>query len=268
MSLTQTLSSSGPSADPGRLAKRLVALAFLAALVGLWFGTAGRVPAYLLPPPAEVWQSVHHFVGEGHRLAHLWTTLMHIGASIAIAFSLGAVLAFMAYYWNWSYPSIHLRVTPFLSAFSGIGWTLLAVIWFGVSSFTVVFTITVVLLPFALINLREGLNALDGEVNEMARSFTRSQARVWWLVLVPSLLPFAAATLRIMFGVAWKVALTAELFGGGRGLGHVINLARQDYDTGTIFAVILFIIVAVTLADRLIFGPLERLTTRHFGAIA
>jgi NitT/TauT family transport system permease protein/sulfonate transport system permease protein len=68
-----------------------------------------------------------------------------------------------------------------------------------------------------------------------------------------------------MFGVAWKVTLTAELFGGGRGLGYVINIARQDYDTPTLFAVILFIIIAVTLADRLLFGPLERLTTRQFG---
>ena len=66
-------------------------------------------------------------------------------------------------------------------------------------------------------------------------------------------------------GVAWKVTLTAELFGGGRGLGYVINVARQDYDTATIFAVILLIIAAVTLADRLIFAPLERLSTRQFG---
>lgn len=252
-------------AVPDHIAKRLVAVGFLAALIALWFASAGKVPAYIMPSPAQVWEAVHTFASSGNRLVHLWTTLMHIGASIAIAFTLGTALAFAAYYLHWTYPAIHQRVTPFLSAFSGIGWTLLAVIWFGVSSFTVVFTITVVLLPFALINLREGLNALDGETNEMARSFTRSKPRAWRLVIVPSLLPFAAATLRIMFGVAWKVALTAELFGGGRGLGHVINLARQDYDTATIFAVILFIIIAVTLADRLIFAPLERVTTRHFG---
>jgi NitT/TauT family transport system permease protein/sulfonate transport system permease protein len=156
-------------------------------------------------------------------------------------------------------------MSPFLSAFSGIGWTLLAVIWFGVSSFTVVFTIVAVLLPFALVNLREGLLALDGELLEMGESFGRARWRSWRLLVAPALLPFAAATLRIMFGVAWKVTLTAELFGGGRGLGYVINIARQDYDTPTLFAVILFIIIAVTLADRLLFGPLERLTTRQFG---
>ena len=64
------------------------------------------------------------------------------------------------------------------------------------------------------------------------------------------------------------MALTAELFGGDRGLGYVVNLARQDYDTETIFTVILFIVISVYLADRLIFLRLERATARRFGARA
>ena len=255
-------------AEPTQRAKRWVAFVFALLLLALWFIASRDVPTYLMPSPADVWQSTVAIATKANRLIHVWTTLGHIGASIAIAFSLGAALAFTAYYQKWTFPTIYQRATPFLSAFSGVGWTLVAVIWFGVSSVTVVFTITVVLLPFALINLREGLNSLDPEIQEMALSFTRSKRRIWWRIMVPALLPFAAATLRIMFGVAWKVALTAELFGGGRGLGHVINLARQDFDTSTIFAVILFIIIAVTLADRFVFAPLERLTTRHFGNAA
>ena len=138
-------------------------------------------------------------------------------------------------------------------------------IWFGVSSATVVFSISVVLLPFAIVNLREGLLALDRELIEMGHSFGRARWRNFVAIVVPALLPFAAATLRIMFGVAWKVALTAELFGGSRGLGYMINIARQDYDTATIFTVILFIVFAVYLADRVLFAPLERYTSRQFG---
>ncbi len=247
------------------MASRAFAALVLAALGVAWFASAGRVPAYLLPPPAELASALWALVATGQRLVHLGATLGHIGASIAIAFVGGALLAFAAHYAGWSAPAIHQRLSPFLSAFSGIGWTLLAAIWFGVSSFTVIFTIVAVLLPFALVNLREGLAALDAETLEMGRSFGRSRLRAWRLLVLPSLIPFAAATLRIMFGVAWKVTLTAELFGGGRGLGYVVNVARQDYDTATIFAVILLIIVAVTLADRLIFAPLERLSTRQFG---
>lgn len=245
---------------------RLLALGFVLALGAAWYASAGRVPAYVLPPPGEVAAAVMGFIRSAQKLSHLGSTLGHIASAIAISFVLGSLLAFAAHYARWSSPSIHQRLSPFLSAFSGIGWTLLAVIWFGVSSFTVVFTIVAVLLPFALVNLREGLLALDAEITEMGTSFGRKPLRSWRLLVLPALLPMAAATLRIMFGVAWKVTLTAELFGGGRGLGYLINMARQDYDTATIFTVILFIIIAVTLADRLIFAPLERLTARHFAS--
>ena len=258
------------TASPARArfgASEALALGVVAALVLTWVASAGRVPAYLLPPPMDVLRSVASFFTTAERLEHLLATFAHIGASIALSFALGAALAFAAHELRWSAVAIHGRLSPFMSAFSGIGWTLLAVIWFGVSSFTVVFTIVAVLLPFARVNLREGLLAMDGELLEMGRSFGRGRRRLWRLLVLPSLVPFMAATLRIMFGVAWKVALTAELFGGGRGLGYLINLARQDYDTATLFAVILFIIAAVTAADRWLFAPLERLTTRQFGTV-
>ncbi|MCX7324883.1 MAG: ABC transporter permease subunit [Hyphomicrobiales bacterium] len=230
-----------------------------------WVYASARAPSYLLPPPAVVWEAAVTFFTSSRQLGHLGATLFHIGSSISVAFGVGAALALLAHYAAWSAPAIRDRLTPFLNAFSGIAWTLLSVIWFGVSSTTVIFTITVVLLPFALVNLREGLDALDRETDEMGRSFTRSRLRVFRLLILPALVPFAAATLRIMFGVAWKVALTAELFGGDRGLGFLVNLARQEFATETIFVVIIFIIVSVYLADRLVFMRFERAAARRYG---
>ena len=251
--------------DASTAVKASVALVFAIALGAAWVIGSTKAPPYILPSPADVGRAAVSFFTTGRKLAHLGATLMHIFLSIAIAFVVGAALAFTAHYARWSAPAIHRRLSPFLNAFSGIGWTLLAVIWFGVSTTSVVFTITIVLLPFALVNLREGLVALDVELVDMGRSFGRSRWRSFRAVVLPSLLPFAAATLRIMFGVAWKVALTAELFGGGSGLGTMINIARQDYDTATIFTVILFIIIVVVTADRVVFARIERYTSRHFG---
>ena len=251
--------------DASSALKATVALVFAIAIGAAWVIGSMKAPAYILPSPLDVGRAAISFFTTGRKLAHLGATLLHIFTSIAIAFVVGAALAFTAHYARWSAPAIHRRLSPFLNAFSGIGWTLLAVIWFGVSTTSVVFTITIVLLPFALVNLREGLLALDGELVDMGRSFGRNRRRSFRAIVLPSLLPFAAATLRIMFGVAWKVALTAELFGGGSGLGTMINIARQDYDTATIFTVILFIIVAVVTADRVVFARIERYTSRHFG---
>ena len=257
--------------EPGRHAasigaKTTAATLFAAAVLTLWVAASYTLPNYILPSPRDVMAGAAEFFTSSRSLGHLASTLVVIGSSIAISFTAGAVLALLAYYVPATAPFIHHRLSPFFNSFSGIGWTLLAVIWFGVSRMTVIFSISVVLLPFALINLREGLKSLDGELGEMALSFGRSSLRRFVLVVVPALFPFAAATLRIMFGVSWKVALTAELFGGSSGLGYLINLSRQEFDTRTIFTVILFIIIAVYLADRLIFLPMERATTRRFGA--
>ncbi len=245
--------------------KALVAAAFVVLIAAAWTYGATQLPPFILPAPQAVGEAAVRFFTSARQLGHLGATLTHIGVAIALSFVAGALLALAAHYARWSAPAIHQRLSPFLNAFSGIGWTLLAVIWFGVSTPTVIFSISVVLLPFAIVNLREGLVALDRELDEMSRSFGRGGWRLFTLIVAPALIPFAAATLRIMFGVAWKVALTAELFGGSQGLGYLINIARQEYDTELIFTVILFIIIAVYLADRLIFQPIERASARQFG---
>lgn len=248
-----------------RAVKASVALCFGVALAATWVAASSRLPAYILPSPEAQFKSTVAFFMSPRRLMHVEATLFSVAASIALSFTVGAALALTAFYQRWTEPFIHHRLSPFLNSFSGIGWTLLAVIWFGVSPATVIFSVSIVLLPFALINLREGLRTLDGELGEMARSFGHSQWRAFFIIIAPALFPFATATLRIMFGVAWKVVLTAELFGGSVGLGYVVNLARQEFDTGTIFTVIAFIIVAVYLSDRFIFAPMERITARRFG---
>jgi NitT/TauT family transport system permease protein len=258
---------SGPAGPTASVAaKTAAATLFAAAVLTLWVAGSASLPNYILPGPRDVVAGAAEFFTSTRSLGHLVSTLIVIASSIAISFTAGAALALLAFYLPATAPFIHHRLSPFFNSFSGIGWTLLAVIWFGVSRMTVIFSISVVLLPFALINLREGLKALDGELGEMARSFGRSGLRRFFLIVLPALFPFAAATLRIMFGVSWKVALTAELFGGCSGLGYLINLSRQEFDTRTIFTVILFIIIAVYLADRFIFLPMERATTRRFGA--
>jgi len=102
------------------------------------------------------------------------------------------------------------------------------------------------------------------ELIEMATSFTRQRWRSFAKVVLPSLYPFIFATLRIMFGVAWKVTLTAELFGGNSGLGYMINLSRQEFDTATIFAAIIVIIAFVHSMDQYILAPLQASVSRHY----
>jgi NitT/TauT family transport system permease protein len=257
--------------QPGALAslerqRRTVAHLSTAAFVGVWALAAAAQPAYVLPGPWDVAKGLVAFLGNPHMLAHMLRSFAHVLAAIGLSFVFGGLLALLAHYVPVCHLMVHGRIAPFLNSFSGIGWALLAVLWFGLTPFTVIFAITMVLIPFAVINLRAGLEAIDPELLEMAASFGRSRWRAFRLVVVPALRPFVFATLRIAFGVAWKVALTAELFGGNAGFGYLFNLARQDYDTPLIFVVIVLIVAFVYVIDRHVFAPIQARLQRHHGS--
>jgi NitT/TauT family transport system permease protein/sulfonate transport system permease protein len=247
---------------PRRAAAHLFTLLFLAA----WGAASLVAPSYLIPGPVEVTVRLWGFATSARDTGHVLASLRHVGIAIAVSFVIGSLLALIPYYRPEFRFAIERRLGPFLNAFSGVGWTLLSVMWFGIGPGTVIFAISAVLVPFALVNMAAGeaarhLQRLAVEVGQ-----ARRRLPVFLRIVVPSLYPFIFATLRIMFGVAWKVTLTAELFGGSSGLGYLINLARQEFDTATIMAAIVIIIAFVHFVDRLVFAKLQNLLSRHYAA--
>lgn len=253
------------TAPSARRRARLAGHAFVVAFIGVWALYGLTVDSYVLPGPDAVAMRLFEMLGDMREVRHILFSFAHIIAAVLISFAIGSALAFLAHYISVSRLAVHGRLSPFLNSFSGIGWTFLAIIWFGIGDFTVVFVISMVLIPFAIINMREGLENIDAERIEMAKSFTRSPWRRFRLVVLPSLYPFVFATIRISFGVSWKVALTAELFGGNTGLGYLLNLARQDFDMPLVLAVIIVIIAFVYSTDRFVFAPVQARLARHHG---
>lgn len=251
--------------SPARRHARLAGHIFTLAVLAAWAVWGLTVQSYQMPGPLDVGERLIAFFGNWHELRHMFISFAHILGAVAISFVIGSVCALLAYYLPRSRLMMHGRLTPFLNSFPGIGWIMLAIIWFGVNDFTVVFVISMVLIPFAIINMREGLDSMDAELLEMGRSFTRSRWRTFTTIVVPALFPFVFATLRVSFGVSWKVALTAELFGGNTGFGYLLNLARNDFDTPLIFGIILIIIAFVYSTDRWVFAPVQRRLARHHG---
>jgi len=267
--MADTSTAISPSLQPRgwanpKLRPRLAAHLFTLLFLAVWQAASMVAPSYLLPGPGPVAVRLGAFLSSSRDLGHLGASLFHVATAIAVSFVIGSLLALIPYYVPMLRLAIERRVGPFLNSFSAIGWTLLSIMWFGVTPFTVIFAISAVLVPFALVNMSAGLADIDREIVEMAGSFTRRRARMFRLIVVPSLYPFVFATLRIMFGVAWKVTLTAELFGVNSGLGYMINLARQEFDTATIFAAIVLIIAFVHGMDRYVLGPLQQRVSRHY----
>lgn len=226
-----------------------VRIAFLLAVAAAWILMARSMPPYLIPPPALVLQDMWLLVAQPGLRRHIWATMFHIVAAIGISVALAFVLVLLSRSIPVLARLIEDRMTPLVNAFPAIGWTLLGILWFGLDASTVIFAITAMLLPFNIINLSQGLRATNEDLLEMAQSFGGNPFRRFALVGFPLLAPFLFATLRLNFGVSWKVALTAELLGGNSGLGYIMNLAMQEQNTARILAISFLIVLFVYIAD-------------------
>src|SRR5215472_3702883 len=134
----KTLTRAALEERRARHAAHLFTLAFLAA----WWGYSLTVPPFVLPGPVPVAIRLFEFFTTFNLLKQAFASLGHIAAGMVIAFVLGSALALLAHYVPVLRLAVHGRLSPFLNSFSGIGWTLLSIVWFGVNEFTIVFAIT------------------------------------------------------------------------------------------------------------------------------
>jgi NitT/TauT family transport system permease protein/sulfonate transport system permease protein len=229
----------------------------VAALVAWWIASAG-LPEFVLPGPVAVGRRLVELFTTWTALEHTLTSAWRVLASVAIALVLGGGLALLARFVPVLEDVVHQCIKPFINSFPSIGWAILAAIWFEPGDVAVVFVQVAILTPFCLINISEGLRALDRELLEMGVSFSRRRGRLLGRIVLPLLMPYVIAALRIAYGIGWKISLVAELLGSTSGLGYLMLRAQTSADTATVIATCFAIVLIFVAGERLVLAPLSR----------
>jgi NitT/TauT family transport system permease protein/sulfonate transport system permease protein len=241
------------------LGERLVADGLVLAVLALWWIAATRLPEYVLPGPVQVLQQLLALFSSAELVGHTLLSAVRVLGSVVLAVIIGAGLALVVRYSAVFSQVVEGRILPLLNSFPSVGWAILAVIWFNISNFSVMFVQVMILIPFCLINVVQGLKNLDVELAEMGYSFSRRRARIVRLLLLPMLMPFLMSATRIAYGVAWKIALVSELFGADSGLGYLMLQAQVNADATMVLATCFAIVIMFFAGERLILNPIDRL---------
>lgn len=227
-------------------------------VIALWAFSTRSLPDYVLPGPLPVARRFVELFVDPVFLYHTLASTLRVFASVLVALAIGGGLAIL----HRAFPVLDwvMRggVQPFLSSFPSIGWAILAAIWFPPGHFAIIFVQVAILIPFCMINLAEGLRQIDREVMEMAQSFTRSKPRVAYRIMLPLLAPYLLGSLRISYGIGWKISLVAELLGSTSGLGYLMLRAQGSADLTTVLAACLAIVSLFIAGERLLLDPLAR----------
>ena len=147
-----------------RLTERLLGEALVvAAVVGWWLLSLG-MPDYIIPGPWAVASAVVDLFFDAAKAEHTAISTARVIGSVIVSTLLGTLLAFVPRWLPWADGIVHERVKPFLNSFPSVGWAILATIWFGNSTPSVMFVQVAILTPFCLVNVAEGLRELDRDL--------------------------------------------------------------------------------------------------------
>ena len=239
----------GRSTRRDRIASRLVQLAFLVALMTLWYlaSTKWGVSHLLLPNPARVYDELKDVLGSGEFVPDLKITLTELVVAFAMSsvggITLGYVLSRSQY--------LIRAFEPLLAGVYSIPIILflpLYVLFFGLGPASkIALGTTISFFPIVL-NTIAGFGYVDRIYVVAARSMGASDFQLFRWVLLPAALPVILTGLRMGFTVALLSILGSETIASLAGLGHRIVHLAEAMETARMFAYIAF---AVAIAASL-----------------
>lgn len=226
----------------------LLAWEFLPAALG--------VPEFVLPPLSAVVQELGRIWGSERLLWHAGIT----GLEVVIGFVLGSALGALIGYALGVSPRVEAVFSPYLLALQiapKVAFAPLFVMWLGYTMYPKILVAVLIVFFPVLINVLSAMRAMDGDLINLARSFSATRFQVFRMVEFPTTLPPLFSGLRIASTLAVIGVVVGELVGGNMGLGYLLVFFEGQGNTAGVFVVIAALTLigivayyAVVLAER------------------
>lgn len=125
---------------------------------------------------------------------------------------------------------------------------ILSIMGFGFAPKVLVVTLFAVF-P-VLYNTLEGARSIKPELVEVAQAFRSSEWRLWIEVIIPYTLPYMMTGIRQAIARGLVGMVVAEFFLSPSGLGQMIMMGSQNFDTaGMLAAIFIIVLLGVALMD-------------------
>ena len=212
--------------------------------IAIWwiYVAVKHVPAYILPSPPKVWNSLEKMFVKGTVYPHLWTTTYEVILGFVIGAFLGIVLGYIFI----KVDALKTMLMPyliFLQTAPKIALVPLFVIWFGIGLVSkVVLIISMVLFP-VLSGMMLGLESIPPDVRNLMKILKASKWQIFSQVELQYSLPALFASMKVGIVQAVIGAIVAEWMSGKQGLGYILTYASSTYDTPMLLAGIIVTII-------------------------
>jgi NitT/TauT family transport system permease protein len=148
---------------------------------------------------------------------------------------------------------IEAILSPYIWGFASLPRIALVPLFILFLGFTTKMQVTIIVLSAVfpiIINAWAGVKTVEKSLLAAARVFGANRRQLYIKVVIPYTLPFIISGIQQGIGRGLIGVIIAELFGGSKGLGYLIQRSADTFNTAMTFAVLLLLIImSVTLVN-------------------
>lgn len=194
-----------------------------------------------------------------------------VGASMGrllIGFTIAVVLGLILGYLIWKYKIVEDTLGFLITALQSIPsivWFPLAIIWFGLNNFAILFIVTIGATWTVTLSAVSGFKNVPVLYQQVAKTLGSGGFHFLRTVIFPSAVPQLISGFRIAWAFSWRALMAGELLGASSGLGQLLEAGRSLGQMDLVIAVMIIIGVIGTIIDHLIFTRIERNVQKKWG---
>lgn len=211
----------------------------------------------ILPSPKDTFISLNEILKNQEMLENIYITIKRAMIGFGLAILVGSILGLI----SGLFITASIMSRPIVTILFGmppIAWIVLAMIWFGMSDMTVVFTVFIASFPIVFVGSLQGTRTIEGDLKQMADSFHLPFSMKLFDLYLPHIFSYIFPAYISALGMSWKIVVMAELLASSDGLGASLAIARSHLDTATALALVTIMISSLLLIEYLIFEPIKK----------
>lgn len=244
----------------GRLGRFLwsgwVGVAGLAMFAAIWQQGHEAYGDFILPSPLATLDATAELLRAGETWHLAWATASRAVEGFLLTAALGGVLGLAV---GLSAAAMRLA-RPLLTIVMGvppIAWIVLAMIWFGSTSGTILTTTVVASFPLVFANVAEAVATRDRSLEDMAKAFGAGPLERLWTIVIRHVMGQYFPALAVALGSTFKVAVMAELLANINGIGVALAMSRANLDVAQSIAWVVIIVAAIFIIEYGVVQPVR-----------
>jgi ABC-type nitrate/sulfonate/bicarbonate transport system permease component len=217
--------------------RRLDRFLLIGATLVFWEASVrlGWLDPQTLPAPSAVVRSLLAMAAQGTLWTDLGASLLRVSVGFLFALAIGLASGLLCARWALA-GRLVIPIIELLRPISVIAWIPLAILWFGLGDRPAWFLICLGCFFPIFTNTYLGARSVDPVLVNVSRCVGASRTLFLRRVLLPSVVPYVIAGMRVGLGVGWMCVIAAELMAAQSGLGYMIQISRTMMDTDRVIA--------------------------------